>query len=147
MDWGRKWLVDFNAGKARLVQFDQSNNTGAIDVKMDVFVLQEKSLFKMLVLTLSSKSDQDSCIISIAKSVSQKIGTLIRSMKFPSPEVAIYLSKSTICLCVEYCRNIWADAPSYWNCQINSKNGQARLSVLHLLPLLNSLLIVKMQPA
>ena len=57
MDWGRKWLVDFNAGKARLVLFDQSNNTGAIDVKMDVFVLQKKSLFKMLGLTLSSKSD------------------------------------------------------------------------------------------
>ena len=57
MDRGRKWLVDFNAGKNRLVSFDQSSNTGAIGVKMDVFVLQEKSLFKMLGLTLSSKSD------------------------------------------------------------------------------------------
>ena len=48
MDWGRKWLVDFNAGKTRLVSFDQSNNTGAIDVKMDGSVLEEKSFFKML---------------------------------------------------------------------------------------------------
>ena len=32
--WGRKWLVDFNAGKTQLVLFDQSKNTGAIDVKM-----------------------------------------------------------------------------------------------------------------
>ena len=34
-DWGRKWLVDFNAGKIWLVLFDQSNETGAINVKMD----------------------------------------------------------------------------------------------------------------
>ena len=48
MDWGRKWLVDFNAGKTQLDFFDQSNNTGAIDVKMDGFVLEEKLSFKML---------------------------------------------------------------------------------------------------
>ena len=35
MDWGRKWLVDFNAGKTQLVSFDRSKNTGAIDVKID----------------------------------------------------------------------------------------------------------------
>ena len=48
MDWGRKWLVDFNAGKTQLVWFDDwSNNTGAIDVKIDASVLEEKSSFKM----------------------------------------------------------------------------------------------------
>ena len=55
MDWGRKWFIDFNAGKTQLVSFDQSNNTGAIDVKMDGSVLEEKSYFKMLGLTLFSK--------------------------------------------------------------------------------------------
>ena len=40
MDWGRKWLVDFNARKTRLVSFDQSNNTSAIVVKIDEFVLE-----------------------------------------------------------------------------------------------------------
>ena len=34
-DWGRKWLVDFNAVKTEFISFDQSNKTGAIDVKMD----------------------------------------------------------------------------------------------------------------
>ena len=48
VDWSRKWLVDFNAGKTRLVLFDQSSNTCAIDVKMDGSVLEEKSSFKML---------------------------------------------------------------------------------------------------
>ena len=35
VDWGKKWLVDFNAGKTQLVSFDWSNNNGSIDVKMD----------------------------------------------------------------------------------------------------------------
>ena len=42
VDWGRKWLIDFNAGKMQMVSFDWSNNTGAIDVKMDGSVLEEK---------------------------------------------------------------------------------------------------------
>ena len=42
MDWCRKWLVDFNAGKTQLISFDQSNNFGVIDVKMDGSVLEEK---------------------------------------------------------------------------------------------------------
>ena len=44
--WGRKWLVDFNAGKTQLVLFDQSNNTGATDVKMDRSVFEENYLLK-----------------------------------------------------------------------------------------------------
>ena len=57
VDWGRKWLVVFNAGKTQLVLFDQFNNTGAIDVKMDGSVLKEKSSFKTLGSTFSSKLD------------------------------------------------------------------------------------------
>ena len=101
MDWGKKWLVDFNAGKTQLVSFDQSNKTGATDVKMDESVLEEKSSFKMLGLTFSSKSDWSSYIIAFAKSASIKIGDLIFSMKFLSPEIALYLYKSTIHLCME----------------------------------------------
>ena len=43
VDWGRKQLVDFTAGKIQVVSFDQSDNTGAIDVKMDASVLEENS--------------------------------------------------------------------------------------------------------
>ena len=112
VDWGKKWLVDFNAGKTQLVWFDQSNNNGSIDVKMEGSVLEEKSSFKMLGLTFSSKLDWDSYIISIAKTASKRIGALIRSMKFLSPEVALYLYKSTIRPCMEYCCHVWAGAPS-----------------------------------
>ena len=112
MDWGRKWHVDFSTGKTRLVLFDQSNNTVAIDVKMDGSNLEEKPSFKMLGLTFSSKLDWGSYIISIAKTASKKIGALIRSMKFLSPEVALYLYKSTIRPCIEYCCHVWAGASS-----------------------------------
>ena len=66
VDWGKKWLVDFNAGKTQLVLFDWSNNFGSIDKKMDVFVLEEKLFFEMLGLTFTSKLDWSSYIISIA---------------------------------------------------------------------------------
>ena len=51
VDWGRKWLFGFNAGKTRQVSFDRSNNTGYIDVKMDGSFFEEKSSFRMLGLT------------------------------------------------------------------------------------------------
>ena len=103
VDWGRKWLVDFNAGKTQLVSFDQSNNNGSIDVKMDGSVLEEKSSFKMLGLTFSSKLDWSSYIVSIAKTASKKIEALIRSMRFLSSDVALYLFKSTIHPCMKNC--------------------------------------------
>ena len=111
VDWGR-WLVGFNARKTQLVLFDRSSNNGSIDVKMDGSVLEEKSSFKMLGLTFSSKLDWCSYIISIAKNVSKKIGALICSMKFLPPEVALHLYKSTIRPCMEYCCHVWAGAPS-----------------------------------
>ena len=111
VDWGKKWLVDFNAGETQLVSFDRSNNTGAIDVKMDGSFLEEKSL-RIQGLTFSSKLDWSSYIISIAKSASKEIGALIRSTKFLSPEVALYLYKSTIRPCMEYCCHVWTGATS-----------------------------------
>ena len=89
-----------------------SRSSGAIDVKMDGSALEEKTSFKMLGLTFSSKLDCSSYIVSIAKTASKKIGVLIHSMKFLSPEVALYLYKSTIPPCMEYCCHFWAGAPS-----------------------------------
>ena len=127
VDWGKKWLVDFNAGKTQLVSFDWSNNTCSIDVKMDGSILEEKSSFKMLWLTFSSKLDWGSYIISIAKTASKKIGALIRSMKFLSLEVPLYLYEST---------NTHA-----WNTAVTSG-----LLVLHLVLPLNPWLIIEMCP-
>ena len=48
VDWGKKLLVDFNAGKTQLVWFDWSNSNRSVDVKMGKSILEEKSSFKML---------------------------------------------------------------------------------------------------
>ena len=77
----------------------------------------------MLWQFFSSKLDWRSQIISIAKSVSKKIGALIRSMKFLSPEVLLYLCESSYGLAwnnVIMSRLVRLAAT--WNCQINHKN-------------------------
>ena len=79
---------------------------------MDGSVLEGKSSFKMLELTFSSRLDWGSYIISIAKTASKKIGALICSVKYLSPAVALYLYKSTIWPCMEYCGHVWVGAPS-----------------------------------
>ena len=86
VDWGRKWLVGFNAGETQRVLFDRSNNTAANDVKMDGSVLEEKSSFRMLGLTFSSKLNWGPYIISMLK-IPKENRALIRCIKFPSREV------------------------------------------------------------
>ena len=51
--------------------------------------LRKIRLLRCWGLSFSSKLDWGSYIISIAKSASKKIGALVRSMKFLSPEVVL----------------------------------------------------------
>ena len=83
---------------------------------MDGSVLEEKSSFKMLGLTFSSKLDWGTYIVSIAKTGSKKIGALICSMKSLSPELVLLVTT--------------------WKCWISYRNGYAELLVLLLLPLI-----------
>ena len=63
-------------------------------MKIDGSVREEKSSFEMLGLTFSSKFDWGSYIVTVAKIATSKMGVLIRSMKFLSPEVALYLYRN-----------------------------------------------------
>ena len=78
---------------------------------MEGCVLEEKSSFKLLELSFSFILDWASYIISIAKTA-KKIGPLILSMKYLSPEVALYLYKSTIRSYMECCCHVLTVAPS-----------------------------------
>ena len=99
----------------------------------------------MLGLTFSSRLDWGSYIICFAKTASTKIGAIIHSMKFLSSKVALYLYKSTIRPCMEYCCHVWAGAPScYLELLDKLQKRICRILVLHLLLLLNPLLIVEM---
>ena len=112
VDWGKKWLVDFNVWKTQLVSFDRPNSNGSSDVKTDRSVLEEKSSFKMLGLTFSYKLDWGSFITSIAETASNEIGALICSMKFLSPEIVLYFYKYIIRPFMEYCCHGLTGAPS-----------------------------------
>ena len=125
-----------------------SNNIGSINVKMDGSVLNKKWSFKMLGLNFPSKLDLGSYIISNAKTASKKIGTLIRSLKFLSPKVALYLYKSNKFPCIEYRCHVWAGAPKCFLELLDKlKNEYAGLLDLHLLFLFNPWLIVEIWPA
>ena len=82
VDWGRKWRIDFNAGKTQQILFDCSNNRGAIDMKMNVSALEEKSPFKILGFTFSYELDWACYIISNASIASKKIRAFIRLWSF-----------------------------------------------------------------
>ena len=73
VDWGKKRLVGFNAGKTQLVSSDWSNNTGSIYMKMDASVLEKKSYFKMLGLTFCSKLDWDLTLFLLLKLPPRKL--------------------------------------------------------------------------
>ena len=145
LGWSRKWLVDFNTGTTQRVSFERSNDTSAINVKMDGSVLEAKLSFKILGLTFSSKLESGSYIISIAKTASKKIGALILSVKFFSPEIALYFYKSTIRPCVEYCCHVWGGAPSCY-LELLDKLQKRICSTIcsSLMPLLNPWFIVEM---
>ena len=117
---GKRWLVAFNAGKTQLALFDQFRNSDAIEVKMDGSALEEKSSFEMPELSFSSKLNWGSYIISTAKTTAKKVKTLIRTINFPSPEVALYVYKSTIPSCMEYCCHFRAGAPRYYLDKLNN---------------------------
>ena len=103
LDLGRKWLVDFNAGKTQLVLFHRYNNTGAIDVKMDGPVLGGWfSLFNWIgALTWSL----------LLKLPPKKLEPWFVLWNFFLQRL-LCIYKSTIWWCMGYCCHVWADAPS-----------------------------------
>ena len=54
---------------------------------------------------------------------------MIRSMKFLSPEVALYLYKSNIGSCMEYCCHAWDGAPSCYLQVLNKLQKQISRAV------------------
>ena len=107
MNWDRKWSDNYNAGKIKLVLYYLSNSTSAIDMRIDGCVLEENSSFKIFGLSSSPKLDWRSSIVFVTKTDTKKIGALIHAMKFHSPEVALYLCKSTLRSYMKYCCPVW----------------------------------------
>ena len=66
-------LVNFDDGKNNICQFNWSKNSVAIDMKMDESILEEKSSFKILRVSFSSKLDRGSYIVSIIRTAFKKL--------------------------------------------------------------------------
>ena len=80
--------------------FDQSKNTGAIDVKMDRSVLEEKSFFEMLGLTFSSngwKIHYFVCLLCVNEVTINRLSVMPKYMRKTHVLDAIYLVKKLEC--------------------------------------------------
>ena len=93
-----------------------SDNSGAIVVKMNAFVLNEELSFKKLGFFISSNVDWAFCIVTITKTASTKMWVLIRfvfcSAEFWFGTVALYLFRYTTQFCMENCCHFWTGAPN-----------------------------------
>mgnify|MGYP003323128865 FL=1 len=111
VEWGNRWLVTFNATKTKLLSFNRHRDPLLVPVKMSGIELPEETSFRLLGLTFTRSMDWKPYIQSIAKAASRKVGSLYRAQRFLSPESILYLYKSTIRPCMEYCSHIWGGAP------------------------------------
>ena len=85
--------------------------------------------FKMFKLSFSFKFDWNSYIISSAKTVSKKNGTLICSIRFLSPDVALCLCQFAIRSYMEYCCQIWTDVPGFYFKMLEKLQNRIRETV------------------
>ena len=125
----------FKCWKNATCLFDQSNNTGAIDVKKDGSVLEKK--IKMQGLTLLAKLDW-ALPLSLLLKLCPKNWNLVSFYKVSFSWGCQY--SHTWNTVVMY-RLVLVTATC--NCWISYKEGYAGLLVLHLLPLLNPWLIIR----
>ena len=142
-DWPSKWLVDFSSGKTQLTSFDQCNNTGAIDMKMDGSILEENYLLRSWNWLSFSNCIGALTLFLLLKLYPRKLWHWFFLWSF-------FLLRF-LCISINLPYNhVWNTAVMFWfvllvatcNCWINYNNRYAGLLVLHLLPLLNLQLIV-----
>ena len=78
---------------------------------MNDIELPEKTSFRLLGLTFTRSMDWKPYIQSIATAASRNVGSLYRAQRSLTPGSILYLYKSTIRPCMEYCSHIWGGAP------------------------------------
>ena len=96
--------------KTQLVQFDRPNNCDSVDVEKDGFVLQKKSVFKMLGLSFTLKLNLGSYVASTAKkrtcfTALSDLGPLPLTCSRPTVAVSRVAVSIT-----RYCKQIYANS-------------------------------------
>ena len=106
LDWGDKWLVEYNASNTQLFWL-----TGFVILLLLMWILMGLFFKKnQLIRWWNFLSLLNWIWVHIwslnhivAETASKKIEALIRSVKFLTPEVTHYPYKSTKCNCLKYC--------------------------------------------
>lgn len=111
VDWGRKWLVNFNASKMKLLSFTHHREPSLPPIPMADAQLHESAPLYLLGLTLSTDMRGNKYIDSIGSSTTRKVGSLCHARKFFSSESILQIYKSTIYPCMEYYCHIWSGPP------------------------------------
>ena len=119
VNWGRKWLVDFNTGKTQLISFELSNETGYYWCENGQVCSGGKIIFNMLALPLSSNFDLTVKLCLLLK-LPTRNWSFDYIMNFFSPKVALCIYKSitlsierlkeAVQLCMEW---IWIKRKCY----------------------------------
>lgn len=112
VEWGVKWLVTFNSTKTKLLSVNNFRDPFLPSICMNGTELEENNSFRLLGMTFSGDFSWRNYIEAIAKSASMKVGSLLRARNYLTPESILYLYKSTIRPCIEYCCHIWGGAPA-----------------------------------
>lgn len=112
VEWGEKWMVTFNSTKTKLLSVNHAKNPFLPSISMNGTDLEESDCFRLLGITFSRDFSWRPYIEAIAKSASMKVGSLLRARNYLTPESILYLYKSTIRPCIEYCCHIWGGASS-----------------------------------
>ena len=140
MSCGRKWLVDFNTGKTRLVSFNCSSNSGAINVKKDLTTLDKKNYLLGCLDCLSLLNSIGAITLSFLK-------LRPRKLMFLSSEVVLCFFKSIIWVFKKFYRHVWAGNRNLHLDMLNEIQKQVcGTLVLHLMIQLIPWVMVKMQP-
>ena len=113
VEWGKKWLVTFNAGKTKLLSVSKCHKATPFSIPMNGKDLPENNSFRLLGLTFSNSLTWNEYVEAIAKSAAQKVGSLYRARAYLTPECILYLYKASIRPCMEYCCHLWAGAPAH----------------------------------
>ena len=110
VQWGKRWLVSFNAQKTKLVYFNRHrNDTDIPPISMDGVDLEESScLDKLLGLKVSSDLRWNAYIECIAKNAARMVGSFYRARNYLTRNALFYLYKSQIRPQMEYCCHLWA---------------------------------------
>ena len=94
-----------------LFSFNRHRYPHFVPMEMNGIELPEETSFRLFGLTFTRSMNWKPYIQSIVNVASRKVGSLYRAQHFLTPESILYMYKSTIRSCMDYCSHIRGGAP------------------------------------